>query len=198
MGAWRASRCSLLRPSTFFFNPTHSLSITNRVDQLTLVVFVVVGLSVSAISSAQHKSRRDLEIVAEEAQRSALALRVSEARKSVILEVALDCIITIDGEGRIIDFNPAAEETFGYRAEEAVGQPIAETIIPPFLRGAHHAGFAHYLAAGVGPVLGKRIEVVGMRRSGEEFPVEIAIVPMRQDGAFGFTAYLWTSASASR
>ena len=174
----------------FFLNPSHAFLITNRVDQLTLVVFVVVGLSVSAISSAQHKSRRDAENAAEEAQRSVLALRESEARKSVILEVALDCIITIDGEGRIVDFNPAAEGTFGYTALEVAGEPIAETIIPPSLRGAHHAGLAHYLATGVGPVLGKRIEVVGMRRSGEEFPVEIAIVPMRQDSAFGFTAYL--------
>ena len=62
-----------------------------------MVVFVAVGLSISAISSAQRKSRRDAENAAEEAGRSVLALRESEARKSVILEVALDCIITIDG-----------------------------------------------------------------------------------------------------
>lgn len=190
LGGLTGLMLSTLAAVYFFLNPAHTLFISNHADQLTLVVFVVVGLSVSAISSAQHKSRRDAEAAAEEAQRSVLALRESEARKSVILEIALDCIITIDGDGRIVDFNPAAEQTFGYRADEAVGRPIAETIIPPSLRGAHHAGFAHYLATGVGPVLGKRIEVVGMRRGGEEFPVEVAIVPMRQDGAFGFTAYL--------
>jgi len=190
LGGLAGLALSTLAAVYFFLNPTHTLLITSRADQLTLVVFVAVGLSVSAISSAQHKSRREAENAAEEAQRSVLALRESEARKSIILEIALDCIITIDGDGRIVDFNPAAQETFGYRASEAVGRPIAETIIPPSLRGAHHAGFAHYLATGVGPVLGKRIEVVGMRKSGEEFPVEIAIVPMRQDGTFGFTAYL--------
>ena len=181
---------STLAAVYFFLSPTHTLLIATHADQLTLAVFVVVGLSVSAISSAQHKSRRDAESAAEEAQRTVAALRESEARKSVILEVALDCIITIDGKGHIVDFNPAAEGTFGYRASEVVGRPIAETIIPPSLREAHHAGFAHYLATGIGPILGKRIEVVGLRKNGAEFPVEVAIVPMRQDGAFGFTAYL--------
>ncbi len=194
VGGWTGGLAGLalstLAAVYFFINPTHSLLIAGRSDQLTLIVFVLVGLSISAISSAQHKSRRDAEDAVGEAQRSIVALRDSEARKSAILEVALDCIITIDGDGRIVDFNPAAETTFGYSASEVIGQPIAETIIPPSLRGAHHAGFAHYLATGIGPVLGKRIEVIGMRSGGEEFPVELAIVPMRQDGAFGFTAYL--------
>ncbi len=194
-GGLSALALSMLAAVYFFLNPAHSLLITNRTDQLTLFVFVAVGLSISAISSAQHKSQRAAEDAAAEAGRTADALRDSETRKSVILEAALDCIITIDGEGRIVDFNPAAEETFGWQASAVAGRPIAETIIPPSLRGAHHAGFAHYLATGIGPVLGRRIEVTGMRSSGEEFPVEIAIVPMRQNGAFqngasGFTAYL--------
>ena len=181
---------SALAAVYLFLSPNHALVISNRTDQLTLVVFIVVGLSISAISSAQHKSQKDAEEAAEEAGRSMDALRDSETRKSVILEAALDCIITIDGEGHIVDFNPAAEETFGCQAADVKGKPIAETIIPPSLRGAHHAGFAHYLATGIGPVLGKRIEVIGMRSGGEEFAIEVAIVPIRQNGDLGFTAYL--------
>ena len=105
-------------------------------------------------------------------------LRESEARKSAVLEVALDCIITADAQGRILEFNPAAERTFGYARAEVVGRPIADTIVPPSLRAAHLRGLSHYIATGEGPVLGQRIEVVGMRKGGEEFPVEIAIVPM--------------------
>jgi PAS domain S-box-containing protein len=190
LGGLTALVLSTLAAVYFFINPNHSLVIANHTDQLTLVVFVVVGLSISAISSAQHKAHRNAADAVEEAERSLVALRESETRKSAILEVALDCIITIDADGKIVDFNPAAEKTFGCQATDVIGQPIAETIIPASLRGAHHAGFAHYLATGAGPILGQRIEVVGMRSSGEEFPVEVAIVPMQRNGAPFFTAYL--------
>ena len=128
--------------------------------------------------------------MAADAKRSELALRESEARKTAVLEVALDCIITIDEAGRIVEFNPAAEKTFGHTAAEALGQPIADTIIPPSFRQRHHAGLDHYLATGVGPVLGQRIELIGMRKGGAEFPVELAIVPMKREGKHFFTAYL--------
>ena len=121
---------------------------------------------------------------------SGAALRESEARKAAVLEAALDCIIVIDREANIVEFNQAAEKTFGYRAEEVIGSPIAETVIPPSLRRQHRAGLAHYLATGEGPVLGHRVELTAMRRGGEEFPVELAIVPIQFDGTLGFTAYL--------
>lgn len=159
-------------------------------DQVTLGVFVLIGLSICGISGAQHKAQRDAEHSAEDARQAARALQESEARKTAILAVALDCVISIGSDGRIAEFNPAAEKTFGYSAAEVLGQPIAETVIPPSLRSAHHAGFDRYFATGEGPVLGQRIEIIGMRKSGEEFPIELAIVPMEQNGAVGFTAYL--------
>ncbi len=62
------------------------------------------------------------------------ALRISEARKATILEVALDCIITIDGDGRIVEFNPAAERTFGYARLDVLDKAMADLIVPPALR----------------------------------------------------------------
>ena len=90
----------------------------------------MVGLSVSAISSSQRRARQQAQESAEVSRRSELALRDSEARKSAVLEVALDCIIAIDEAGRIVEFNPAAQRTFGYTLEEALGRSIAETVIP--------------------------------------------------------------------
>src|SRR5262249_2256132 len=81
-------------------------------------------------------------------------LRRSEARKAAILEAALDAIITVDHEERIIEFNPAAEKTFGYRRAAVLGCKLSETIIPPTHRDAHRRGMQHYLATGEGPVLG--------------------------------------------
>src|SRR5712692_4748941 len=96
--------------------------------------------------------------------------RIAEV-KGVFLESALDCIITIDAGGRILEFNPAAERTFGYLRSEVLGKELAEKIIPPSLRNAHRRGMAHYHQTGEGPVLGKRIEVTAMRADGSEFPV---------------------------
>ena len=66
----------------------------------------------------------------------------------------------MDEDGRITEFNPAAERTFGFRRADVIGQPLADMIIPPSLRDAHRRGLAHYLATGSGPVLNRRIEIV--------------------------------------
>src|SRR5689334_16237430 len=107
--------------------------------------------------------------------RTESALRQSEAVKSAILESALDCIITIDHQGRVLDFNPAAERTFGYTRAETLGREMSELIVPPALRARHQRGLAHAVNAGEGRLLGQRIEIVAMRKNGEEFPVELAI-----------------------
>src|SRR6266566_4503388 len=109
---------------------------------------------------------------------------------SSILEAALDAIISIDHEGRVVEFNPAAEQIFGYSRAEMLGQPMAELIIPPSMRERHYRGLAHYLATGEGPVLGRRLELAALRADGTEFPVELAITRMSGDGLPIFTAFL--------
>ena len=118
------------------------------------------------------------------------ALRESEARKGAILEAALDCIVTANQGGVITEFNPAAEKTFGYARAEALGRPFAEILIPPSLRKQHADGFRRYLDTGVGPVLGKRVELTALRSDGTEFPVELAVVPTRAHDTLFFTAYI--------
>ena len=123
-------------------------------------------------------------------KRAEQELRLSEARKAAILDSALDCIVTIDHEGCIIEFNPAAERTFGYRRDEVLGQQLADVIIPPALRERHRQGFARYLATGEARVLGKRIEMTAVRADGSEFPAELAITRIPLDGPPSFTGYL--------
>ena len=72
----------------------------------------------------------------------------TEDRTRAILDAALDCVVTIDHRGLITYFNPAAEETFGYRSEQAVGRELAEVIVPPSLRDAQRAGFVRHLETG--------------------------------------------------
>jgi len=194
VGGWGGGLAALVLSATaatyFFISLNHTLTITESADRITLLIFIVIGLAVSAISNSQRKAHREAEASAAEARETALALRQSEARKSAVLEAALDCIITADIDGRIVEFNPAAEATFGYSRASVLGRLIAETIVPPSLRAAHERGLSHYLATGEGPILRQRIEVTAMRQGGEEFPVEIAIVPMGEGEGRGFTAYL--------
>src|SRR5207249_201889 len=96
-------------------------------------------------------------------------------RTQAILESALDCTITMDDEGKIIGFNPAAERTFGFRKVDVVGRELAVLIVPPAQRAAHRRGLAHFRATGEGPALGKRLEFNALRADGTEFPVELII-----------------------
>jgi two-component system cell cycle sensor histidine kinase/response regulator CckA len=113
-----------------------------------------------------------------------------EALNRAILDSALDCIITMDATGRVLEFNPAAERVFGFSRAEAVGQELAELIIPPVLRERHRRGLQHYLKTGEGPVLDRRIEIAAVRADGTEILVELAITAFRIAGAPVFTAYV--------
>src|SRR5438105_1469031 len=125
-----------------------------------------------------------------EQKRAEEELRESESLKGAILEASLDALITIDGQGNIVEFNPAAEQTFGIPRQNALGKIMAELIIPPRLREAHDRGFAHYLTTGEGPILGKRLELEAMRADGTEFPIELAITAINTGSAPLFTGFI--------
>ena len=118
------------------------------------------------------------------------ALRESEARKRAILESSMDCIITMDHDGAVADWNPAAEKTFGYTLEEAIGKEMALLIIPQRFREQHRQGLTRYLATGKAQVIGQRLELSAERRDGTEFPIELTITRIESKGAPMFTGYL--------
>src|SRR4029078_1575715 len=94
------------------------------------------------------------------------ALRTSETRKAAFFRTALDCIISIDHDGRVLEFNPAAERTFGYRENEVLVKELASLIIPLAIREQHRHGLTRYLATGEGPVLNRRLEMTALRPDG--------------------------------
>ena len=117
-------------------------------------------------------------------------LRESQLRSTANLRAALDCIVSIDSHGMIIEFNPAAEKTFGYTRAQAVGNDVATMIIPPAARSAHRRGLERYLATGETSMVGRRVEVIAMRSDGAELPMELTIVPVRLQSRTIFTASL--------
>ena len=133
--------------------------------------------------------RRVAERTAELAS-TADELRNEMARKAAITDSALDCIVMIDHLGRITEFNPAAEVTFGYTKLEVMGKQLAEVIIPPALRDEHRRGFDRYLRTGESQLLGRRIEMTAIRADGHEFPIELTITSLPSDESPAFTGYL--------
>src|SRR5262249_1880415 len=133
----------------------------------------------------------NLARIAIEHARAGEEMRASEVRKSAILESALDCVITIDHRGRTLEFNTAAEQTFGYRSEDVIGRELAELIVPPALLEQHRSALARWAMTdapeGRGALLGQRIEVNALRASGEEFPVELTIARLDLEGPPIFT-----------
>jgi PAS domain S-box-containing protein len=103
------------------------------------------------------------------------ALLRSEARLRATVQAAFDSVIGMDAQGRIVEFNGAAERCFGHRRADVLGLPLAEVIIPERLRAAHASGLARFLQSGLGPYVGNLTETIALRADGTEFPVEMAI-----------------------
>jgi two-component system sensor kinase FixL len=112
---------------------------------------------------------------------------VHKALLQAILETVVDCIITIDEQGRIESFNPAVECLFGYRAAEVVGHNIA-MLMPSLYREEHYGYLRQYLQRGEKWIIGTGREVVGQRRDGSTFPCELAVGEGRLGDRRVFTA----------
>ncbi|HMU11117.1 MAG TPA: PAS domain S-box protein, partial [Ferruginibacter sp.] len=125
-----------------------------------------------------------------EKKRAEVALKASEEKRRLIMSSALDAIISIDENGLVTSWNPQAEKTFGWTEEQITGKPLTDTIIPVKYREAHQKGMAHYFKTGEGPVLNKLIEITAINSSGNEFPVELTIIPIAHLGKISFTAFI--------
>lgn len=123
-------------------------------------------------------------------RRAERAVRASEARRSAMLETALDAVVAIDEGGDIVEFNPAAEQTFGHRREDVIGRKMVDVIIPENLRDLHRSGFDRYLRTGEATLLGTRVETRALRKNGEEFPVELSIARVADPDRVAFTAFI--------
>ena len=117
-------------------------------------------------------------------------LQSSNVQSAALLDNALDCIISMDSKGQVVEWNQTAERVFGYQRDEVLGQELADFIIPERLREAHYTGLEKYLATGIGPVLNKRIEIEALRRDGSEFPIELSISATHSQTDVAFSAYL--------
>ena len=118
------------------------------------------------------------------------SLRESEQTTRLIIDSALDAVITMDADGNITNWNEQAEKTFGWKYSEAIGKPFVDMIIPDNQHDAHRDGMSRFLETGHSPILNRRIEVVGKRRDGSQFPLELTVHNLIVNGKDIFTSFL--------
>lgn len=145
-----------------------------------------------AASDVLRLRRRHQAISGELAERDAIErrLRTNERRTRLIIHESGEGFITIDGDSRIQEWNRRAEQIFGWAREEAIGEKLTDTIIPPRFRDAHLAGMERFMATGEGAVLFRPMEVSALHRDGHEFPVEINVWPVQVGEESTFHAFV--------
>jgi PAS domain S-box-containing protein len=159
----------------------------------TGVEFVVLRADgrerIAAFVDGRRRPRRSLN-AEQEASEFEAELRALSARESALLDSALDSILVLDQEGRIREFNSAAEETFGYRKAEVIGRPASETIVPPRLRESHRLAFLRRRPGVDDLGLNRRTETIALRADGREVPVELAVTAALDRGVKVYTVYM--------
>jgi PAS domain S-box-containing protein len=123
-------------------------------------------------------------------------LRASEAYKSAVHEASTDAIVAFDAEGRVVDFNAAAERMYGYRAEQVMAKPLHDFAVPPDRRIVFAASLARYRKA-PGGIVDYRVEEVGLRADGSRFPLELTVTRLGA-GPAAFAAFIRDLTDAKR
>ena len=131
---------------------------------LVVVIGAVVGVRMGVLRDRASKASADAQAVLHS-----------------VFESALDCIVSMDQDGKVIDLNPAAERVFGYDREHMRGKQLSDLIVPPELRDAHREGLARLRAGGDPRILNKRVELPALRADGSRFPVELTVTLASSD-----------------
>lgn len=146
--------------------------------------------SVAQRTNELAKSNEELEIQVNLLQQVQESLRRADEKTRLIVDTALDAVVTMDADGIIGSWNEQAAVIFGWSQAEAIGKRMSELIIPEELRAAHEHGLRHFLAKGDGPILRRRVEITALRRSGVHFPVELQVMPLKLGQEWFFSAFI--------
>ncbi|WP_239567191.1 ATP-binding protein [Lentzea nigeriaca] len=125
-----------------------------------------------------------------ELARCQATLRETLHRLRTLIGTAHDAFIALDGDGRVTEWNAAAERMFGWPRADIMGRTLANTIVPQRFRADHVAGIARLEATGEGSVLGRRIELAALHRDGQEFPIELYVWQPEPTGPYRFNAFV--------
>lgn len=141
-----------------------------------MVTLVIIMLLISVLQSERNLATK--------------ALRNNDKQLRAVINGALDGIVTIDESGALIEFNPAAERIFGYTKQQVIGKSLADIIIPPALRPVHNQRHQQFVLTGKKNIFDKRIELSAMHANGTEFPIELTLASLKNDGQTLVTGFI--------
>ena len=116
--------------------------------------------------------------------------RASEALIRDLLDRAPDAFVSCDAAGIVTEWNRQAEQTFGWRRDEALGRDMAELIMPPHMRGLQHGGMLGFAQHGDGTVVNARVRVTAQHRDGHAVPIELSVGALQHGSNHYATAFL--------
>lgn len=141
-----------------------------------MLTLVVMMLLISVLQTERNQAER--------------ALRNNERKLRAVIDGALDGIVTINVQGQLVEFNPAAERIFGYQKSQVLGRKLSEVMIPPSLRDLHNVKHQQFVETGVKHIFDRRVELTAMHADGSEFPVELTLTSLKDDGETFVTGFL--------
>jgi two-component system sensor histidine kinase/response regulator len=154
---------------------SHAVSVSSLgVAGITIVTLMVLALAV--LTSVVDRRFSVLES--------------SEERLRLIINTAMDAVVTMNAEGFITNWNSEAEKTFGWSSSEALGRRLSEIILPRRFQEGEEQAFRGFFGTGQGKMVRQRTEITALHRDGREFPVEVAISPVKFDGQWIFSIFL--------
>ncbi len=112
------------------------------------------------------------------------SLKESEEKFRTISTSAQDAVIMLDNEGNLSYWNEAAERIFGYTREEVLGKEFRTLLTPETYHELYKEGFARFSKTGEGPIIGKTLELSGLRKDGSQFPVELSVSSVKIKGKY--------------
>lgn len=157
-----------------------------RVRQLNAELEERISERTAELTMANARLRAQIS----DRERAEAQLRVAHERMQRLIETANDAVVTIDQQSQIIEWNAMAERMFGWSQVEVRGRILTELIVPERHRESHHRGLQRFLRDGTGGILNRRVEITAIRNTGEEFPVELAVWPVRAGDTFTFSSFI--------
>lgn len=187
--------------ATLFWSPWYRLSAAVKVSTavaswatvIALIQVLPTALRLPGLAKLNLELSREIETrksAEQHAAARAAELQESEQRYRSIVDTAMDAVISLDASGKITGWNEQAAAIFGWAESEALGQPMAQLIMPARFQEEHNRGIGRFIETGEGRLLNRRIETFAIARDGGEFPIELSISAVRCSGEVIFTAFV--------
>jgi len=167
------------------FRKAQQIQITERLRARAAQMEAEISRRAQQIQEANNQLQRELDA----RKRAEAALQKSEEGFRAVAETATEAIVSADKRGHITYFNPGAERIFGYAARDVIGSPLT-LLMPQRFHEAHRQGLSRFLSTGQARVIGRTVELVGQRKEGTEFPLELSLASWKAGGETYFTGIL--------